>query len=178
MGRWGLFSNRGRNEGRVNILYELWKTCHQFTVNIYHLRIKKVQLKVNECQPGKKYATWKQFFIPALQLKWCTVRIMIFQIFPAVFFLLNIVLYSQHTCSWHDKLIIILWILNRQAKISLCINIVCLFLFIVFVSFYIACFFFLFFSSFDECSCFKTFIHMLITLSTNNDKWLLHKLSC
>lgn len=109
------------------------------------LDIKKVQLKVNECQPGKKYATWKQFFIPALQLKWCTVRIMIFQIFPAVFFLLNIV---------------------------------CLFLFIVFVSFYIACLVCLFFSSFDECSCFKTFIHMLITLSTNNDKWLLHKLSC
>ena len=27
---------------------------------------------------------------------------------------------SKHTCSWHDKLIIILWILNRQAKISLC----------------------------------------------------------
>ena len=27
----------------------------------------------------------------------------------------------KHTCSWHDKLIIILWILNRQAKISLCI---------------------------------------------------------
>ena len=25
----------------------------------------------------------------------------------------------KHTCSWHDKLII-LWILNRQAKISLC----------------------------------------------------------
>ena len=27
----------------------------------------------------------------------------------------------KHTCSWHDKLII-LWILNRQAKISLCIS--------------------------------------------------------
>ena len=26
----------------------------------------------------------------------------------------------KHTCSWHDKLIV-LWILNRQAKISLCI---------------------------------------------------------
>ena len=25
----------------------------------------------------------------------------------------------KHTCSWHDKLIV-LWILNRQAKISLC----------------------------------------------------------
>ena len=28
---------------------------------------------------------------------------------------------NKHTCSWHDKLII-LWILNRQAKISLCIR--------------------------------------------------------
>ena len=27
----------------------------------------------------------------------------------------------KHTCSWHDKLIV-LWILNRQAKISLCMG--------------------------------------------------------
>ena len=30
----------------------------------------------------------------------------------------------KHTCSWHDKLIA-LWILNRQAKISLCIHCFC-----------------------------------------------------
>ena len=29
----------------------------------------------------------------------------------------------KHTCSWHDKLIV-LWILNRKAKISLCILVV------------------------------------------------------
>ena len=27
----------------------------------------------------------------------------------------------KHTCSWHDKLVV-LWILNRQAKIFLCMN--------------------------------------------------------
>ena len=38
--------------------------------------------------------------------------------------MLNILVHNKfiiHTCSWHDKLII-LWILNRQAKISLCMQ--------------------------------------------------------